>query len=307
MASLECLIVRAVLEQREVRLARLPRSGFLRFRDALLEARDVDDLCLVRERRTHGDEVIAVVDLDDMFIVELQRLDEALAQLRQEVQRAAEEGDVAAYRPALREVANGLIDDRLENRQRNIRLFGTVVHERLDIRLGEDAAARGNRVDLLAFGREVVEPLGIGRQERGHVIDERARAAGADAVHALLRRIAEVRDLRILAAELDDGIRLRDELFDRCGTGDDLLYEGQANALSDAHAGRTRQGKRELLLADDGFQMRQILLQGIADLREMARIILVEDLLLMVENDELDGRRTDINPHIQYRFHIHTT
>lgn len=103
-----------VLEQREVRLARLPRSGFLRFRDALLEARDVDDLCLVRERRTHGDEVIAVVDLDDMFIVELQRLDEALAQLRQEVQRAAEEGDVAAYRPALREVANGLIDDRLE-------------------------------------------------------------------------------------------------------------------------------------------------------------------------------------------------
>ena len=230
-----------------------------------------------------------------MFIVELQRLDEALAQLRQEVQRAAEEGDVAAYRPALREVANGLIDDRLENRQRNIRLFGTVVHERLDIRLGEDAAARGDRVDLLAFGREVVEPLGIGRQERGHVIDERARAAGADAVHALLRRIAEVRDLRILAAELDDGIRLRDELFDRCGTGDDLLYEGQANALSDAHAGRTRQGKRELLLADDGFQMRQILLQGIADLREMARIILVEDLLLMVENDELDGRRTDIN------------
>ena len=237
MASLECLIVRAVLEQREVRLARLPRSGFLRFRDALLEARDVDDLCLVRERRTHGDEVIAVVDVNDMFIVELQRLDEALAQLRQEVERAAEEGDVAAYRPALREVANGLIDDRLENRQRNIRLFGTVVHERLDIRLGEDAAARGNRVDLLAFGREVVEPLGIGRQERGHVIDERARAAGADAVHALLRRIAEVRDLRILAAELDDGIRLRDELFDRCGTGDDLLYEGQANALSDAHAG----------------------------------------------------------------------
>ena len=53
--------------------------------------------------------------------------------------------------------------------------------------------------------------------------------------------------------------------------------------------------------------MRQILLQGIADLREMARIILVEDFLLMVENDELDGRRTDINPHIQYRFHIHTT
>ena len=131
------------------------------------------------------------------------------------------------------------------------------------------------------------------------MVDERARAARADAVHALLRRVAEIRDLRVLAAELDDGVRLRDELLDGCGAGDDLLHERQADALGDAHAGRARQGKRELLLTDDGFQMRQILLQGVADLGEMTCIIFVENMLLMVENDELDRRRTDINPYVQ--------
>ena len=45
--------------------------------------------------------------------------------------------------------------------------------------------------------------------------------------------------------------------------------------------------------------MRQILLQGVADLGEMTCIVLVEDMLLMVENDELDRRRTDINPYVQ--------
>jgi len=31
----------------------------------------------------------------------------------------------------------------------------------------------------------------------------------------------------------------------------------------------------------------------------MTCIVLVEDMLLMVENDELDRRRTDINPYVQ--------
>ena len=299
MAGLEGLVVGTVFKQREVGLARLFRRGFARLRDALLEAVDVDDLRLVGECRAHGDEVVAVVDLDDVLVIELQRLDEALAQLRQEVQRTAEEGDVAAYRTALREVADGLVDDSLENRQSDVGLLGAIVHQGLDIGLGKDAAARSDRVDLLALGREVIEALGIGREERGHVVDERARAARADAVHALLRRVAEIRDLRVLAAELDDGVRLRDELLDGCGAGDDLLHERQADALGDAHAGRARQGKREFPLTDDGFQMRQILLQGVADLGEMTCIVLVKDMLLMVENDELDCRRTDINPYVQ--------
>ena len=131
------------------------------------------------------------------------------------------------------------------------------------------------------------------------MVDERARAARADAVHALLRRVAEIRDLRVLAAELDDGVRLRDELLDGCGTGDDLLHERQADALGDAHARGAREREGELLLADDLLQRGEILMKRMADLREMTLVVLVDDLLRLVEHDEFDGRRTDINPYIK--------
>ena len=266
MAGLEGLVVRAAFKQREVGLARLAGRGFLGLRDAVLEAFDIDDFRLVRQGRAHGDEVVAVIDIDHMLIVELQCLDEAFAQLRQEVQRAAEKGDMAADGASLCEVADGLVDDGLKNRQGDIGLLCTIIHEGLNIGLGKDAAARSNRVNLLALGCEVIEPLGIGGKQRRHMVDERARAARADAVHALLRRIAEVRDFRVLAAELHNGIRLRDQLFDGSRAGDDFLHERQADALGNAHASRARQGERKFLVTNDGFQMRQILLQGIADL-----------------------------------------
>ena len=97
------------------------------------------------------------------------------------------------------------------------------------------------------------------------MIDERARAARTDAIHALLRRRAEVRDLRILAAELDDRVRLRNEFLDGRRAGDDLLHEWQADALGNAHAGRARQSKVEFLLADDFLERFEILMQCVAD------------------------------------------
>ena len=131
------------------------------------------------------------------------------------------------------------------------------------------------------------------------MVDERARAARADAVHALLRRVAEIRDLRVLAAELHDRIRLRDELLHSGRAGDDLLHERQADALGDAHARGAREREGELLLADDLLQRGEILMKRMADLREMTLVVLVDDLLRLVEHDEFDGRRTDINPYIK--------
>ena len=86
------------------------------------------------------------------------------------------------------------------------------------------------------------------------MIDERSRAARADAVHALLRRVSEIRDLRVLAAELHDGIRLRNELLHGRRAGDDLLHERQADALGNAHARRACKRKGELLFSDDFLQ-----------------------------------------------------
>ena len=242
-----------------------------------------------------------------MFIVELQCFDKAFFQFREKVQRSTEECDIAADRAPLREVADGLIDDRLKNGECNVRLLRTVVHERLNIRLGEHAAARGNRVDTLALFCERIESDGVRREQGCHMVNERAGTACTDTVHALLGCITEIRDLGVLSAKLDRRRCLRNKTTHRRGTGDNLLYERKSDALGNAHARRPRECKREFCLTDHLFQLLQILLQRLADLRKMPCIILVEDLMLLPENDQLDRRRTDVHTDTKWGFQSNTT
>ena len=219
------------------------------------------------------------------------------------MQRAAEKSYLARDWPALCKIADRLINDSLKNRKGNIRLFCSVVHQRLDVRLGKDAAARSDRIDLPALGRQLVKPRCIRRKKRRHVIDEGTCPSRTDAVHALLWRIAEVCHLGILAAEFDDRIRFRNQRLHRRGARDNLLHERKSDVLRDAHARRTSQRKGKLFAADDLLQTCQILTEGSTDLGKMARIIFVHDFLLMIEDDELDRRRADVYPHIKYRIH----
>ena len=101
---------------------------------------------------------------------------------------------------------------------------------------------------------------------------------------------AEICDLCILAAELYGRRRLRDETAYCRSAGNDFLDEGQTNALGDAHACRACERKGELCIADNFLELSQIFLQGLADLREMACIVLVEDRMLLTENDQLYRR-----------------
>ena len=165
MTLLEGLIVRLVLKQHEIRLAALSRRSFFRPLDAVLETADIDGLRLIRKRRAHGHEVVTVPDIDDVLIIELQRRDEALPERRQEMQRTAEEGDMAADGPSLRQIADGLVHDGLHDGERNIRFLRAIIHQCLDIRLGKDAAARSNRVDLLALSRQLIKAARIRIQE----------------------------------------------------------------------------------------------------------------------------------------------
>ena len=134
------------------------------------------------------------------------------------------------------------------------------------------------------------------------MVDERAGAASADTVHALLGGITEIRDLGVLAAELDRRRRLRYETAHSRGTSNNLLHKGQSNALGDAHACRTRECKRKFRLAHHISQLCEIVLQCLANLGEMSRIILVKDLMLLTENNQLDRRRTDIHPDTEWSF-----
>ena len=109
-----------------------------------------------------------------------------LAQGGQEVQGAAEEHDGSADRATAREAGDGLGGDGVEDGGGQVLVGGALVDEGLDIRLGEDAAARGDRVELGVAGRHLAEARRVGVQQGSHLVDKSAGAARARAVHALL-------------------------------------------------------------------------------------------------------------------------
>ena len=159
------------------------------------------------------------------------------AALGQEVQRAAEESDMAADRLAAGKTGDGLVDDRLEDGGGQVLLGRALVDQRLDIRLGKNAAARGDRIDGLVVPGVLVQSGGVGLQKRGHLVDEGAGAAGADAVHALLDiAVLKIDDLRVLAAELDGDVGLRSIKTQRRRDGNDLLDKRHVQMLCEGEA-----------------------------------------------------------------------
>ena len=106
---------------------------------------------------------------------------------------------------------------------------GTLVDEGLDVGLGEDAAARGDRVELGVTGRQLAQARGVRVQEGRHLVDERAGSARARAVHALLGSGVQVGELGVLAAQLDDDVDLGVEALGGLGARDDLLDEGDTH------------------------------------------------------------------------------
>ena len=106
---------------------------------------------------------------------------------------------------------------------------GALVDEGLDVGLGEDAAAGGDRVELGVAGRHLAEARRVGVQESRHLVDEGAGAARAGAVHALLGGGVQVGELGVLATQLDDDVDLGVEALGGLGTRDDLLDEGDTH------------------------------------------------------------------------------
>ena len=151
-----------------------------------------------------------VLGHDDVLVVEVEREVEAVAKLGEVLQRAAEERHMAADGATARQTRDGLRHHGLEDGGGHVLGTGALVQQRLDIGFGEHAAAAGDGIDVLGALCELVQPRGIRVQQGCHLVDERAGAAGARAVHALLDARVEVDDLGVLAAELDGDIGLRD-------------------------------------------------------------------------------------------------
>ena len=111
---------------------------------------------LAGERRARGHKQVGVVGHDDVLVVEVQRDVEAVAQLGEVLQRAAEEGDVAADGVAAGEARDGLVGHGLEDGGGHVLGARALVEQGLDVRLCKDAAAAGDGVDARGALGELV-------------------------------------------------------------------------------------------------------------------------------------------------------
>ena len=241
------------------------------------------------EGSAHGGEEVGILGVDDILRRQVQRADEGLFELRQEVQRAAEKSDAAADGLAAGKAGDGLVDDGLKNGGSQIGQRCALVDERLDVRLGEHAAARGDGIELVIVCCGAVQPLGVRLQERGHLVDERAGAACADAVHALLQPAAEVDDLGILAAQLNGDVRLRGDSLQAGGHGDDLLHKADVQGLAEVDGA----GAGDLQAQVAGTELCAGVLQQLGKcflrVRTVAAVIAIAQDAAFVQNNELCG------------------
>ena len=231
---------------------------------------------------------------------DIQNTVKGIAQTAHKGERTAKIQHIAADGTAFGKTGDGLACYSVEDAGCQVAFFRTLVEQRLDVGLGEHAAARGDGVDFGLVRGKIVHLGGGQLQKRGHLVDEGAGAARAAAVHAHLHVAGDEQDLRILAAQLDHHVGAGQQALDGDARGVDLLHERDAHALGKAHARRAGDAQLRLLflreVPGDAAQHRSGLLR---DLGIVPLVILIYDLVLIVQHDALQGRGPYVqaNPH----------
>ena len=268
--------------------------------DGLDELRERAELVgLVRHGGAARHKQVSVLGHDTVLLVQIEREVEAVAQLGEVLQRAAQEGDVAANGTAARQARDGLGHDGLEDGGRHVLGAGALVEERLHVSLGKDAAATGDGIDGGGVGRELIEAARVGVQQGCHLVDERARAAGAGAVHALLDAVVEVDDLGVLAAQLDGDIGGRDKGLDGALAGDDLLDKLQVEPLGQQQTARAGNGAGHLGRRQHGRSALEQVAGAGTDVGVVALVLGVDDLVVVVEHGKLNGGGAHVDAQVQ--------
>ena len=250
--------------------------------DQLIDIVAAGVLCL--QSRTHGGEQVGVFRVHGGLIGELQGADKGLLQLRQKVQRPAQKGHAAPDGLAAGKARNGLVHHRLEDGGRQVRLGGALVDQRLDIRLGKNAAAGGNWIDLLVVGRLGVETGGVCLQERGHLVDEGAGAPGADAIHPFFQAARKVYDLGVFAAQLNGYVGLRGGMLQSRGNCHDLLHKLDVQRLTQVDGAGAGDAAEQLTVPGDLPGVPQKLCQRLLCVGPVAAVIAEHNAIIFVKN-----------------------
>ena len=275
-AQAEGLVVGLALEQRAQPVC-LGRALADAVPDGGSDAVDGVALAGVRrvQARARRHRKAGVLGEDRVIVVQLQRLLEALAQTLAVVQRPAEEHDLSLDLSALGQACDGLVHHRLVDAGGHVRLACALVQQRLDVALGEHAAAGRDGVEALVGQARLIHLLHAHVQKNRHLVDERAGAARAAAVHALVQAMVEEDHLRILAAQLDHHAGIRLVAAHGLAGCVDLLHEGDARGLGHAQTRRAADRGGEGLSRQLRPQLLQQLQRLLAHLGEVALVLFI--------------------------------
>ena len=257
---------------------RLPRHDVV----AALAVPDFgDDLfhgCPVRvlrvQRRAQRHETGSVFGKYRVFFVQLQSPLERPAQRFEEIQGTSQKQHFALDPPPLRQSCHRLVDDRLENGRRDVRLRRALVEKGLDVRLGKHAAAGGDGIGLFRLHGERVHLVHGDVEEGRHLVDERSRAPRAAAVHALFGAARDEDDLRVFAAEFHGDIRVGIVFADGDERRLHLLYKGDPALLGEPQPRAARNRGAETLARKQRPHLFQFREDAFLDARKMPLVTL---------------------------------
>ena len=136
-------------------------------------------------------------------------------------------------------------------------------------------------------------------QQGCHLVDERARTAGAGTVHALLDAVIEVDDLGVLAAQLDGDVGGRDEGLNGALASDDLLDKLQVEPLGQQQTARASDGAGHLSRRQHSRGALEQVAGAGADVSVVALVLGVDNLVIVVEHGELDGGGAHVDAQVQ--------
>ena len=132
-------------------------------------------------------------------------------------------------------------------------------------------------------------------KQTGHLIDKRTGAARANAVHSLFQAAPEVNDLGILTAELDGHIGLRREHLQRRGNRHHLLHKSDVHRLTQIDRSGSGDSAAQIAVAKRLANIFQQLGQGLLRLRIVAAIFSIDDFIVFIQNNQLDGCGPNVN------------
>ncbi|CCY17449.1 unknown [Eubacterium sp. CAG:786] len=288
-ALAEFLKLLLVLEQRRKALYLAHLCGF-KASGFLYQRVEVRFCGLVRECAAHCNEQVRILREDYLLVLEVQRFDEACAELRQVMQRSAQECYISTDRLSAGKPAYGLVDYRLEHGSSHVRPLCAVVEQRLYITLRENAAAGSYRVDSGVFLGKLVKSADVGVKQRCHLVDERTGAAGAGTVHALFKSAGEVGYLCVLAAEFYCNVSLRDKLLYRVGARSNLLHERNPQPLGHGNSTGTRNCNEHAFSLEILADFLNNIIYSLADIGKMTSVLAVQKLVVLSEDRSLNGR-----------------